>query len=144
MKYSIIIGSMKTEKSYESKKKTKYSVLLFLVLLLVSLLGMVILRMQLGENGTTAVVTVDGEEYYSGSLFVEKEVSVNDTNTLVVKDGMVKMIFAECPDQICVKHEPISKVGESIICLPNKVVVQIESLTGQRVPAEGEVDAVVK
>ena len=36
------------------------------------------------------------------------------------------MKSADCPDQICVHQRAISKNGESIICLPNKVVVSIE------------------
>ena len=37
------------------------------------------------------------------------------------------MIEADCPDQICVNHLAISRDGESIICLPNKVVIAIEA-----------------
>ena len=99
---------------------------------------------QIRENGATAVVTVDGEERYRCSLFIEKEIEIDDTNTLVIKDGAADMISADCPDQICVKHAPISNVGETIICLPNKVVVTIESLTGNEKPAQTEIDVIVK
>jgi hypothetical protein len=34
---------------------------------------------------------------------------------------------ASCPDQICVKHKAIYKNGETIICLPNEVFVEVES-----------------
>ena len=37
------------------------------------------------------------------------------------------MEWADCPDQICVSHRKISRDGESIICLPNQVVVTIQS-----------------
>ena len=69
---------------------------------------------------------------------------IDESNTLVIKDEMADMIFADCPDQICVKHAPISNVGETIICLPNKVVVTIESLTGNEKPARVEVDVIVR
>ena len=34
---------------------------------------------------------------------------------------------SRCPDQICVHEKAISADGESIICLPNKIVVEVES-----------------
>ena len=46
-------------------------------------------------------------------------------NILVIEDGKAYMESASCPDGICVRHTPISKDGESIICLPNQVVVTV-------------------
>lgn len=48
-------------------------------------------------------------------------------NTVVIQNGEVFMEEASCPDQICVHHKAISKNGESIICLPNEVYVEVES-----------------
>lgn len=49
----------------------------------------------------------------------------NEKNTLIIKDGYAKMTEANCPDGICTNHKRINKNGESIICLPHKVVVSI-------------------
>ena len=92
--------------------------------------------------GTTVVVSVGGEEYGRYSLLKEQVVQINDTNTLVIYNHEADMLFAECPDQICVKHTPISDTDENIICLPNKVVVTIEDFYGKN--QESELDAVVK
>lgn len=135
---------MKKESNHKTKQKSIYTVILFIVFVLIAQFAMFIVWGQLQEKATTAVVTVDGEERYRCSLFIEKEIAINDTNTLVIKDGAVDMIFADCPDQICVKHTSISKVGETIICLPNQVVVTIESITGNEKPARGEMDVIVK
>lgn len=70
-------------------------------------------------------VTVDGELYGTYSLDKEQEIEINDTNRLIIEDGQVDMIEADCPDQICVDHKTISKNKETIVCLPNKVVVEI-------------------
>lgn len=48
------------------------------------------------------------------------------TNVIVIKDKTVQVESADCKNQDCVKHGKISKKGESIICLPNKVIVEIE------------------
>lgn len=135
---------MKTENNNDVKKKSRNSVLLFLFFILIAMSAMTFFWGRISESGVTAVVTVDGEERYRCSLFIEKEIAIDDTNTLVIKEGAVDMIYADCPDQICVKHDPISKAGETIICLPNKVVVTIEVLNGQQKPARDEVDAIVK
>lgn len=89
------------------------------------------------KNGNgMAEVQVDGEIYGTYPLDVEQTLDINDTNRLEVKDGTVEMIWASCPDQICVHHKAISRDGESIICLPNKVVISI--IDGE----EPELDAV--
>ena len=49
------------------------------------------------------------------------------TNTVQIKDGKVFMKKADCPDKICVHHKGIRSNGETIICLPHKVIVTIQS-----------------
>lgn len=46
-------------------------------------------------------------------------------NLLTVSASVVSMEAADCSDQICVHHIPITSGGESIICLPHKLVVEI-------------------
>ena len=70
-------------------------------------------------------VTVDGELFGTYSLEKEQEIKINNTNHLIIKDGQADMTEANCPDQICVDHISISKNKETIICLPNKVIVEI-------------------
>ena len=44
---------------------------------------------------------------------------------LVISDGKADMESADCPNQICVHHSAISHIGETIICLPNRVVIEV-------------------
>ena len=70
------------------------------------------------------VVAVGGDDgFKSGAPFVEGA-SVTAT---AVKNGKAKMIEADCPDKLCMHQKAVSKNHESIICLPNKVVVEVES-----------------
>lgn len=62
------------------------------------------------------------------------------TNTVEVKNGSVSVTYADCPDQICVNHAPVSLSGESIICLPNEVVVSVIESNGN----EDEIDGVAR
>lgn len=54
----------------------------------------------------------------------------NDFNQIIIEKGSVYMKDANCPDELCVKQGIISKTGESIICLPHKIVVKIASEEG--------------
>lgn len=60
------------------------------------------------------------------------------TNILEISDGAARMISADCPDKICVNHKSISKNNETIVCLPNKVLITVVS------EKENEVDGVAK
>ena len=74
------------------------------------------------------VVRIDGVETGSYDLNQDQEIPLNNgTNILVIKDGMADMLEADCPDKLCVDQRAISKNHESIICLPNKVVVEVIS-----------------
>lgn len=70
-------------------------------------------------------VTVDGEMYGEYSLDENMDIQIDDTNYLSIKNGKATMVEASCPDQLCVQQKSISKDGESIICLPNKVVAAV-------------------
>jgi len=93
------------------------------------------------DFGSTVTVTVDGEIFGEYSLNSNQEIEITNsdgevTNILLISDGTAKMTEATCPDLICVNTEAISKKGETIVCLPNKVVVTVES------NEESDIDAV--
>ncbi|MDR1801701.1 MAG: NusG domain II-containing protein [Lachnospiraceae bacterium] len=76
-------------------------------------------------EGNYVEVKVDGVIEGTYSLSEDQEIVINGgTNVLKIEDGKAKMIEADCPDQLCVHQKEISAAHESIICLPNKVVVQ--------------------
>ena len=80
------------------------------------------------DKGLTAVVTVDGE-FREELILKENEPVAIDTlrgfNIVETKDGQVFVTEADCRDQICVEHKKVDKVGETIVCLPHKMVVEI-------------------
>ena len=49
----------------------------------------------------------------------------------------VSVISSECPDRLCVKASAISNPGETIVCLPAKVVVGIKASQGGVYEADG-------
>lgn len=46
-------------------------------------------------------------------------------NIVSINNGSAGVTDADCPDHICVRHPSISSTGETIVCLPHKLVVKI-------------------
>ncbi len=47
-------------------------------------------------------------------------------STFEVSGGKVRMISSDCPDKVCVKTGRVSREGEVIVCLPNRVILKVE------------------
>ena len=100
---------------------------------MLALVSFGVYRLYFASTGRAAIVeiTVDGNVYKTLSLKEDATVDVpsegGHTNTVQIKDGKVFMKKADCPDKICVHHKGIRSNGETIICLPHKVIVTIQS-----------------
>ncbi len=70
-------------------------------------------------------ISVDNEIYGIYDLSIDQEISIQDTNICRIEAGKVTMTEADCPDQICVHTAPISADGGTIVCLPNRIVLEI-------------------
>lgn len=81
------------------------------------------------QNGRTVEVTVDGTVVTTLPLDNDTTYVIDGVddghNTLVIADGKATVTDATCPDGVCVRHRAIDRAGQSIICLPNKVVVRV-------------------
>lgn len=99
-------------------------IIIFISVIVIAALALVIRLLTASDTANTVIITQNDEEVFKGSLYENKIITL-EGNTIEIKDGTVDMIDADCKNQICVDHKPISKNGESIICLPNKVIVEI-------------------
>jgi len=91
--------------------------------------------------GSNILITVDGKEYGTYSLLEEQTINIGEGDTkniIEIREGKAYMREASCPDQLCVDQNEISYDKESIICLPNKVVITVIS------DVESDVDGVVR
>ena len=111
----------------------KNEMILIAVLLVVALLtagGMRIWQVNNTKDAAKVVVTIDGQVYgtYPLSKDMTERIELPDGsyNILTISGGYADVTEASCPDQICVKHNHIRYSKESIVCLPNKVVVTVE------------------
>ena len=84
------------------------------------------------QPGDSVVVTIDGEHYATFSLSepLVHEIRTGEdgehVNLLVIENGQAYVQQASCPDGICANHRPISYSGQSIVCLPHRVVITVQ------------------
>lgn len=115
------------DKKDVGKAKFRNDVVFIVAILIIAAVGALYLFFFRAE-GNVVRVTVDGELYalYSLSDDVVEDIKMGEnSNRLIIKDGRAYVESASCPDGICVNHHPIFRDGESIVCLPNKVVVTV-------------------
>jgi hypothetical protein len=123
----------------ETKKYTRDLILVGMLLLAALLLFFLMREKQTKETGTdaVAVVTVDGEEFGRYSLNENGTFLLNGgSNTLVVENGEAWVSEANCPDKVCMGMGKISRNGEFIACLPNRLIVIVEG--GEQSPFDGK------
>ena len=80
------------------------------------------------QAGDTVEITCRGDLYGTYNLNEDNEITIkegNSINKITIKDGKVSMAFSNCHSQDCVETGAVSKSGESIVCLPHKVVINI-------------------
>ncbi|MBQ8589906.1 MAG: NusG domain II-containing protein [Firmicutes bacterium] len=94
-------------------------------ILIVALIAFVFVQMN-QEGGAYVLIRVDGEEVEQYSLSAEGTYPLNGgTNILHIEGGEAWLTEADCPDKLCVHQGKISKTGQVITCLPNKLTVTV-------------------
>jgi hypothetical protein len=100
-------------------------VILILVILAIGLSVFLIVNLTKSEGEFVSVRVGDGEEQVY-PLSVDGEYILNGgTNKLIISGGEAYMVEANCPDRTCVRTGKISKTGEKIVCLPNKIYISV-------------------
>ena len=114
-------------------KTLKNDILLIAALLVLAGAVFGLLRLTRARGGE-AVVTVDGQTVAVLPLAADEALTVGEDrgfrNTVEVSGGRVRVTDADCPDRLCVRQGWISYDGESIVCLPHKLVVAVRGGKG--------------
>ena len=117
----------------KERRLRRADLILIVILLAVGVLlslGAVILS----RTGAAVQVRVSGRIVATYPLSEDREVEIagadGGVNLLVIRDGSARIEEASCPDRLCVGMGIIRRAGQSIICLPNQVVVEIVGSSG--------------
>lgn len=95
--------------------------------LLIGIICIVIINL-INKSGGSVIVTIDDQEYGTYSLADDTTIDIKGhygNNRLVIQNHEASVTEASCPDKLCVHQKSISKTGETIVCLPNKMVVTV-------------------
>ena len=107
----------------------KRDIILIVSLLVVGIIALVIWHFIYSVDGK--YVTIEQRDNLIGiyPLNVDKEIEIEHrgevVNKIVIEDGYCYMEEAECPDHLCIKQGKVNKSGQTIVCLPNRVVVTV-------------------
>ncbi len=80
------------------------------------------------EEAKQVVIKVDGQIVESASLDEDKELEIKNDygyNLILIKNKNVSVLKADCKNKICQKSGEIGAAGESIICLPHHLSIEI-------------------
>lgn len=109
---------------------------LILVLLILSFIPASIFLKKQTEPSTASQVTayirvnnhvVKKIPLKHGQHFTWTFQKAQETNVVKVDNQRIRVIEANCKDQVCVKQGWKSKPGESIVCLPHKLLIELRS-----------------
>ena len=111
------------------RKRTWDIVLIAAVLLAAALLW---LSLRPAETGASVLVIRDGQEIARYALQEDRTVTIGeaDYNVLEIRDGQAAVIDANCGDHTCVRTGAVSRAGETIVCLPHRLIVEIRGGDG--------------
>lgn len=112
----------------------KWDVILIIALIVLAFIPQIVFGIMVNKNysGTYAEITIEGKLYKSIPLSNnngEQEINVKTKygyNVVKIKGQSVAIIDADCPDKICERPGFISKPGQSLVCLPHKMMVEVK------------------
>ena len=114
--------------SIGTRPKNRFSKGDFFVLIgVAALLALSVILLLSGKSGKTVSITCDGSRVtYSLSEDRRIELTSNGyTLSVEIRNGEVSVTESDCPDRTCVRTGKIGKAGQTIICIPAKIVIEV-------------------
>lgn len=114
--------------SLSRDRRYRNDIILFTALLALSVLLLILGN--LDSKGGGATVTDSQGRVYTFNLYENEDIRIETDlgyNVISVHDGKICVSDADCPDCSCVKQGGINKKGDKIVCLPHKLIVEVDS-----------------
>ena len=125
-------------KTSDGNNTIKHDLILLTMFILIAAILFFIINRTDEIKGDYVLITLNNSEYARIPLNKDTVLSIDSDkgkNTVVVSDKEVYVESADCPDQICVDHAHIMYEGETIVCLPHRLIIKIVSEEGSETDA---------
>ena len=110
-------------------KKLDYAVIIVLTIITIVSFIITLIFSNRKFDSEYVEIHVDGKLYKKVPLNNNEEtikvVSASGTNIIQISKGKAHILEADCPDKVCIKDGYIDNPSKILVCLPNKVVVQV-------------------
>lgn len=100
------------------------------IVLLVAVIGLLWLWWRGGERGAIARIYRDQTVIAVVDLSEDRLIRPDEHVVIEVKDGRIRFLKSDCPDQVCVRAGWLGEAGAFASCLPNHLWIEVESSDG--------------
>lgn len=132
---------MKLKEFLKKSQMKPFDGIIIVLLILLSFLPLVLFSLkQAGLSDTVtyeAKISVDGKTLKTfplkkgqGTLTYRYEDEDGDYNLIEVVDDKIHITEANCGDLVCVRQGFIEKSGDTIVCLPHKLLIEVIASDG--------------
>lgn len=125
------ISNMESKDRYLDNNNHKYKkdIILIAAFVIIAVIAFVVINHFVKKDGAFVQIKVDGQVVNTIPVNQNETLTIEGyqggSNIVTIENGGVTMTDADCPDKLCVMTGRISKTGETIVCLPHRVVVEI-------------------
>ncbi|WP_062353685.1 NusG domain II-containing protein [Bacillus kwashiorkori] len=121
----------------------RWDIIVVTLLVILSFLPVVIFTYAQTEKSTedaikVAVISLNNKEIkrvtltgHQGTEIFDVHGHGDDVNTIEIIDEKIRIKSANCSDQVCVRTGYITKPGKTIVCLPHKLIIEIQTVDGE-------------
>lgn len=105
--------------------------IIIVVIVLSLLMGFWVRKIGNANTNKYVLIMADGKVYQKIPLLLDLRRSTIMVKSaegylyVEISDGKVRVLDSTCPDKLCVHQGWISNVGETIVCLPNRITISI-------------------
>lgn len=120
-------------------KLKKADIIFLSILVCTGILLTILIYIPRSSTGTYVEIRINGEQtavYPLSENRRETFHTASGENTINIQDGAVSMTAADCPDKVCVSMKRIFRSGQTIVCLPHQLVLEIKDSVNKTSPLD--------